>query len=327
MEKRKIFCRILDASDHRSITESARIIRSGGLVAFPTETVYGLGANAENPLAVAKIFEVKARPRIDPLIVHVSDSLMAERYGEFPGRAYEIMEKFWPGPLTLVVPRKKSVPSIVTAGLETVAIRIPAHTAALELIRACGCGIAAPSANMFGYVSPTEARHVIEQLSGKIDGILDGGPCAVGLESTILSLAGGAARILRPGGTSIEDLAPLLGSLEVQGEIRDLPQAPGQMERHYATRTPLEILEERNEAIRPGEKVGLLCILPPGFPEKYQTVEVLSASGDMREAAANLFRSLRRLDGLNLDRIVARPVPPEGLGIAIMDRLRRCAAR
>jgi L-threonylcarbamoyladenylate synthase len=327
MERRIIPCRILDASDSRSIAESAQIIRSGGLVAFPTETVYGLGANAENPLAVAEIFEVKARPRIDPLIVHVSDTQMAERYGEFPGPAYAIMEKFWPGPLTLVVPRKKSVPPIVTAGLDTVAIRIPAHTAALELIRASGCGIAAPSANMFGYVSPTEARHVIEQLSGKIDGILDGGPCAVGLESTILSLTGNVPHILRPGGTAMEDLARLLGPLEIREGNPDLPQAPGQMERHYATRTPLEILDEENEVIRHGEKVGLLCILPPGYPERYEIVEVLSDSGNMREAAANLFSSLRRLDVLNLDRIVARPVPLEGLGIAIMDRLRRCAAR
>ena len=325
MEKRMTPFRIMDASDPLAIMESAGIIRGGGLVAFPTETVYGLGADAENPLAVAGIFEAKARPRIDPLIVHVSDTEMADRYGVFPISAYPIMEKFWPGPLTLVVPRKKTVPDIVTAGLETVAIRIPAHPAATDLIRASGCGIAAPSANPFGYVSPTEARHVVEMLSDKIDMVIDGGPCSVGLESTILSLAGNSPRILRPGGTPIEDLASILGPLEIADRSPELPQSPGQMERHYATKTPLKIIEEGVELIQNGERAGLLCMDPPDFPERYESVEILSSSGNMREAAANLFRSLRRLDGMNLDRIIARPFPLEGLGIAIMDRLRRCS--
>lgn len=181
--------RIADASDPRAIKEAARIIREGGLVAFPTETVYGLGADAGNPLAVARIFEVKARPRIDPLIVHVADLESARHYGEFPESAHELMTRFWPGPLTLIVERSPSVPPIVTAGLDTVAIRIPAHPAALALIQAAGCGLAAPSANPFGYVSPTDAQHVAEQLGGAIDLILDGGPCTIGLESTILSQA------------------------------------------------------------------------------------------------------------------------------------------
>jgi L-threonylcarbamoyladenylate synthase len=317
----------MDASDSKAIEESARIIRRGGLIAFPTETVYGLGADTENPLAVAGIFEVKARPRIDPLIVHVADRDMAERYGVFHGMSYSLMEKFWPGPLTLVVRKKRSVPSIVTAGLETVAIRIPAHSAALNLIRASGCGIAAPSANPFGYVSPTEARHVVEQLSGKVHGILDGGPCAIGLESTILTLTGDTPCILRPGGISIEELESVLGPVDIQSGVSRIPQAPGQLDRHYATLTPLDIAEEGLEEIKPNEKVGLLCLNFPVSTENFQAVEILSPSGSLREAAANLFRALRRLDRMNLDRIIARPVPQEGLGVAIMDRLRRCSAR
>jgi len=316
---------VMNAADPASIVKSAKIIRDGGLIAFPTETVYGLGADAENPIAVAGIFEVKGRPRMDPLIVHVRDLKMAERYGHFPQSAYPLMETFWPGPLTLVVEKKATIPSIVTAGLDTVAIRIPAHPAALNLIKACGCGIAAPSANLFGYVSPTEALHVIEQLSNRVDGILDGGTCTIGLESTIVSLSGDTPFILRPGGASVEELQRVLGHLEIQSGISGLPQAPGQLERHYATHTPLYICKEDKEELKLSEKVGLLCLLPPYSTEKYEVIEILSAAGNMREAAANLFRSLHRLDRMNLDRIIARPVPLEGLGIAIMDRLRRCS--
>ncbi|MBN2241210.1 MAG: threonylcarbamoyl-AMP synthase [Acidobacteria bacterium] len=318
--------KIRDASDGAAVAMAALIIRRGGLVAFPTETVYGLGADAQNPRAVAKIFEVKARPRIDPIIVHVSDIAMARKYGEFPKCAQPVMEKFWPGPLTLVVPKKSSVPAIVTAGLETVAVRIPAHPVAQNLIRFSGCAIAAPSANMFGCVSPTEARHVADQLSCGADMILDGGPCAVGLESTVLSLAGDTPRILRPGGTSIEELSGMLGNLDAGGAVTNLPQAPGQMESHYATRTPLDIVEENGPEMNPGEKTGLLSYKPVSRGDGYAAVEILSESGDLREAAANLFRSLRRLDAMQLDRIIARPVPEKGLGIAIMDRLRRCSA-
>ena len=319
--------RIIPVSDRHAIEVTARIIQNGGLVAFPTETVYGLGADAENPIAVARIFEVKARPRIDPLIVHVADTNMAEYYGVFPQKAHVLMEKFWPGPLTIVVPKKETIPAIVTAGLDTVAIRIPAHPAALDLIRASGCAIAAPSANLFGCVSPTEAQHVAEQLSDKVEWILDGGPCTIGLESTILSLSGDTPCILRPGGTSIENLSAILGPMEVTSGVSGLPKAPGQMERHYATLTPMDIIEENREEIKPAERVGLLCFSPPGFPDKFEAVEALSNSGNMREAAANLFRSLHRLDRMKLDRIIARPVPEEGLGIAIMDRLRRCSTR
>ncbi len=316
----------IEKSDKKAIELAARIILSGGLVAFPTETVYGLGADAENPRAVARVFEVKARPRIDPIIVHVSDIDMAQQYGVFPPTAYNVMEKFWPGPLTLVVPKKSSVPSIVTAGLESVAIRIPAHPVALDLIRTSGRGIAAPSANPFGYVSPTEVQHVAEQLSGSVDMILDGGPCAIGLESTILSLTGETPCILRPGGTSVEDIASILQPLDIRTEVSSQPQAPGQLERHYATRTPLEIVGEGREQMKNSGRLGLLSLNTVNCRDRYEVVEVLSDSGDMREAAANLFSALRRMDAMNLDRIIARPVPEKGLGIAIMDRLRRCAA-
>jgi len=319
--------KIADASDLKAIAIAARIICEGGLVAFPTETVYGLGADAGNPLAVARIFEVKARPHIDPLIVHVADRQTAERYGFLPESACRLAARFWPGPLTLVVGRKPSVPSIVTAGLETVALRVPAHIAALNLLRASGCGIAAPSANPFGYVSPTEARHVEELMGDKIDMILDGGPCAIGIESTILSLTGPTPCIYRAGGIDIEDLESVIGKLDVRTNESSQPQAPGQLKRHYATQTPLDIADEAEEKLKPNERVGLLSMFPAENSSRYASVAVLSASGNLREAAANLFRALRQLDSQSLDRIIARPVKEEGLGLAIMDRLRRCAAK
>jgi len=312
-----------------AIEEAARIIRKGGLVAFPTETVYGLGADAENAAAVARIFEAKRRPRIDPLIVHAADMESARRYGAFPETALPLMKSFWPGPLTLVADRTSLVPSIVTAGLDTVAVRVPAHPAALALIRAAGRAIAAPSANPFGYVSPTEAWHVAEQLGDAVDLILDGGPSAIGVESTIFSFEASGPVILRAGGTPLEDLQSTLGGIRIGSVSR--PGVPGQMKRHYSTRTPLEIIEisgsSPDDAAPRGEKLGLLTMSLMEDASRYTAIEILSPAGDLREAAAGLFRALRRLDGLALDRIVARPVPEKGLGLAIMDRLRRCAAR
>lgn len=321
--------KILNASDPAAIEEAAEVIRQGGLVAFPTETVYGLGADACNPLAVARIFEVKQRPSIDPIIIHVANAASAQLYGRFPTEASALIRRFWPGPLTLVVPKTELVPPIVTAGLETVGIRMPSHPAALALISAAGRALAAPSANAFGYVSPTEAHHVAEQLSDRIDLILDGGRCVVGVESTVLALAGASPRILRVGGVPLEALREALGTLACSISAQDKPEAPGQLRRHYATRTPLEILDEadRRGLPSPGERVGLLSWLAPKSPERYAAVEVLSQSGSLREAAANLFAALYRLDSLCLDRLVAHPVPEHGLGVAIMDRLRRCAVR
>jgi L-threonylcarbamoyladenylate synthase len=327
LEKRLLpSARISRISDPGAIDEAAQIIRSGGIVAFPTETVYGLGADARNPLAVARIFEVKARPRIDPIIVHVADQEAAGLYGTFPKLAQVLADRFWPGPLTLILRKSPLVPPIVTAGLETVAIRVPAHSAALALIKASGCGIAAPSANPFGYVSPTEAQHVAEQLSDRIDMILDGGPSQIGVESTILSLVGDVPSVLRAGGTPIEELESVVGKLRIEIGSSFSPQAPGQLQRHYATQTRLEILEKL-EGFDIDERVGLLSLMPPTDTSGYAAIEILSANGDLREAASNLFRALRRLDNLSLDRIVVLPVPEEGLGVAIMDRLRRCSAR
>ena len=323
-------CRIASASDPEAISDAARIIRKGGLVAFPTETVYGLGADAENAVAVARIFEAKGRPRIDPLIVHAENIESARRYGNFPDAALPLMEKFWPGPLTIVAGKTSLVPPIVTAGLDTVAIRVPAHPAAIALIHAAGCAIAAPSANPFGYVSPTEAGHVAEHLGDSVDLILDGGQSAVGVESTILSFEASSAVILRAGGITVENLQSVLGRTDIQIGTVSRPSVPGQMKRHYSTRTPLEIIEisdDKAAATRvPNEKVGLLTLTLMEDASRYAAVEILSPSGDLCEAAAALFRSLRYLDTLSLDRIVARPVPEKGLGLAIMDRLRRCAA-
>ena len=296
---------------------------------FPTETVYGLGADSNNPLAVAAIFEVKGRPRFDPLIVHVSSPDEARRHGRFPDEpSRRLMEHFWPGPLTLVVSKEASVPEIVTAGLDTVALRMPAHPAALALIRSTGRAIAAPSANSFGSVSPTEANHVVNQLGDKVDLILDGGKCSVGLESTILSLTGPTPTILRAGGISREELEEVLGRVEQCTHSTETPRAPGQLTRHYATRTPLKILNNSRDAETNGSgaRVGLVSLTLPSHPELYAAVEVLSPSGDLREAASNLFAALHRLDGLKLDLLVAYPVEEIGLGTAIMDRLRRCSA-
>lgn len=322
--------KVLNGADPDSIAEAAAVIRRGGLVAFPTETVYGLGAEACNPLAVARVFEVKQRPRMDPIIVHVADPESAHRYGQFPATiAQTLMERFWPGPLTLVVPRTDLVPPIVTAGLDSVAIRMPAHPIALDLIRAAGCALAAPSANLFGSVSPTEAAHVASQLSDRIDLILDGGRCPVGVESTVLSLIDDPPRILRAGGVTQEALSSVLGRIEWLTEDQGRPQAPGQLSRHYATRTPLEIMHEGDpkSAAGPGERVGLLTFAAPQLTAGYEVVEVLSPKGDLREAAANLFAALHRLDAMGLDRVVAYGVPEHGLGVAIMDRLRRCSTR
>lgn len=320
---------VVDAHKPAHIEAAAAILRAGGLVAFPTETVYGLGADALNPRAVARIFEVKKRPEFDPIIVHVADSKEAGRYGSLDSEAArELIRRFWPGPLTLVVPKSELVPPIVTAGLDTVGIRMPAHQAALALIRTLGRPIAAPSANPFGYVSPTEARHVSEQLGAQVDIILDGGRCPVGIESTVLSLVDPVPRILRAGGVPAEEIAQVVGCVEYAPHAAGPPRAPGQLQRHYATNTPLEIIQRPEDARVPaGERAGLLAFQAPARRSGWAAVEVLSESGDLREAAANLFGALRRLDRMGLDRILALSLPEEGLGIAIMDRLRRCAAR
>jgi L-threonylcarbamoyladenylate synthase len=309
------------------IQQAAKIIREGGLVAFPTETVYGLGADALNPLAVARIFEVKNRPSFDPLIVHVADARQAEiLVKKIPPQALKLMEKFWPGPLTLVLPKSPAVPDIVTSSLPTVAIRVPKHVMALALIFESGRPIAAPSANRFGEVSPTTAAHVRQSLGEKVDLILDGGPCSVGVESTVLSLVESKPVLLRPGGVSLEEIRALVGDVEVQTTAGEKPLSPGQLLRHYATRTPL-VLDPKPESFPAGKKMGLLSLQKPRDASPFAAVEVLSASGNLREAAANLFSALRRLDEKGLDLIVASPVPDEGLGRAINDRLLKASQK
>lgn len=312
------------------VISAAAVLRAGGLVVFPTETVYGLGADAFNLHAVTKIFAVKRRPSFDPLIVHVAHPKDIEQLATgLDERVWRLAERFWPGPLTLVLGKKVSVPDIVTAGLDTVAIRVPDHPVALELIRLAGTPVAAPSANPFGYVSPTTAAHALGQLGDSVDVILDGGPCRVGLESTIISLVSKPPRLLRPGGIPLEDLEAVLGPIGITADPTPRPLAPGQLVKHYATRTPLDILREPGEkpSVSPGEKVGLLAFRPPADTDPYAVVETLAPDGNLHTAAANLFAALRRLDALGLDRLVAEPCPERGIGLAIMDRLRRCAAK
>ncbi len=307
------------------IQQAAEIIKKGGIVAFPTETVYGLGADAFNPLAVARVFEVKRRPYFDPLIVHVANPDDVEKLvKEIPPGAKELMERFWPGALTVVL-LKGNIPDIVTAGLPTLAIRMPNHPMALLLIKESRCPIAAPSANPFGYLSPTTAEHVREQLGDRVDLILDGGPCPVGVESTIVSFLEGKSRLLRPGGVPLEEIESIIGRVEVS-LTEGKPSAPGMLPRHYAPRTPIVLdWNEKNIEFYKNKNIGLLAFQEKENHLKISHTEVLSKKGDLREAAANLFAAIRRLDALNLDLILAEPIPEIGLGRAIMDRLRRAS--
>jgi len=311
-----------------TIRQAAEIIRQGGIVAFPTETVYGLGADAYNPLAVARVFEVKRRPFFDPLIVHIaSPAHLKKLVKDIPSSARKLTEKLWPGPLTVVLFKEEHIPDIVTAGLPTVALRMPSHPMALSLIKESKCPIAAPSANPFGYLSPTTAEHVRGQLADQVDLILDGGPCPVGVESTIVSFSENKPRLLRPGGVSLEEIESIIGKVEINS-IKDRPVAPGMLPRHYAPRTPIVLdWDEKHLDSYKGKKIGFLAFQEPKNFLQFQHIEVLSKKGDLREAAANLFSAIRRLDALDLDLILAEAVPEAGLGRAIMDRLRRATFR
>ncbi|MHA1730797.1 MAG: L-threonylcarbamoyladenylate synthase [Promethearchaeota archaeon] len=321
--------RVLDTSP-ASIGLAAEAIRSGGLVAFPTETVYGLGANAFDPVACAGIFEAKQRPKFDPLIVHVASVEQAEELaGPLNPQARKLAGAFWPGPLTLVLPKTPAVPGIVTAGLPTVAVRFPSHPVARELISRAGVPIAAPSANKFGGLSPTTARHVVEELGERVEFVLDGGRCPVGVESTIVKV-GDPPVLLRPGGLPLEDLERCIGRVAVSTGPTPVPEAPGQLSRHYSPRTPLELARRcagrcAGPKVPPGVRVGYLAFRDPPSDVEAEVVEVLSPGGDLREAAANLFAALHRLDAAGVDLIVAERVPDEGLGRAIMNRLTRAA--
>jgi L-threonylcarbamoyladenylate synthase len=303
-----------------AIARAAALLRAGRLVAFPTETVYGLGGDATDGLAVAAIFEAKARPRFNPLIVHVRDVAEAEALAVFNAPARRAAARFWPGPLTLVLPRRHDarLSLLASAGLDTAAIRVPAHPVAQALLREAGRPIAAPSANRSGRVSPTEAAHVAEDLGDEVALILDDGPTPVGLESTVLDLSGEAPALLRPGAVTFEALTEMLGPIALPGS--GLPKSPGMLASHYAPRLPVRVAA--TEA-RPGEA---LLAFGPDAPSGFAEVLWLSRSGDLAEAAANLFAMLRRLDRPPFTGIAVMPIPEHGLGRAINDRLRRAAA-
>jgi len=312
----------------KNIKLAAELLRKGGLVAFPTETVYGLGADTLNSHAVARIFEVKNRPRFDPLIVHIDSLEDIEKLClNIDERAKKLMKRFWPGPLTLILPKSSRVPDIVTAGLPNVAVRMPSHHVALELINEAGMPIAAPSANPFGYLSPTTAEHVKEQIGEKVDLILDGGKCPIGVESTVIDLTESEPTLLRSGGLPLEEIEQVIGKVKISHVNPERPRSPGQMPCHYSPRTPIRILEDKKFKIPTGKKVGLLAFSHPKGELPYEMVEVLSSQRDLREAAANFFSCLHRLDGAGLDIILAEPVEEVGLGRAIMERLRRASTK
>lgn len=345
-----------------AVESAARMLADGQPVALPTETVYGLAADALRPEAVIKIFEAKERPFFDPLIVHLPSREWLDRVTRIPVESRELVDaltaKFWPGPLTLVLPRREIVPDLVTAGLETVAVRMSAHPVFRAVIERFGQPLAAPSANRFGRISPTAAAHVQSELAGRIPLIVDGGATEHGVESTIIKIDGAEMRLLRAGPVTAEALAEIFYNLTVgrghepseadvvafharlgvsfpamlRGERNVHIEAPGQLASHYAPRTPLLLLPrgghfriKRKEGVAPA-RIGSLAFRGPSRAGEFVCEEILSPTGDLREAAATLFAKMRRLDEAGLDHIFAESVPEHGLGIAIMDRLRKAAA-
>jgi len=313
--------------DDDAVARAAALLRAGGLVAFPTETVYGLGADATSDAAVAGIFAAKDRPQFNPLIVHFTDAEAAAREVVFDARAHRVAEAFWPGPLTLVLPRRKDsrISLLCSAGLDSQAVRVPAHPLAHRLLSECGLPLAAPSANASGKISPTEAAHVAASLGARVPLILDGGPCAVGLESTVLDLSDAQAAILRPGAVTVQDLTPLIG--EVAEAVASPESAesgglkgPGMLSSHYAPGHPVRL----NASEAAGDEA--LLAFGPEAPADAAAILNLSPAGDLTEAAAHLFAYLHRLDALDVRAIAVMPIPDAGLGAAINDRLRRAAA-
>lgn len=311
------------------------LLKQGALVAFPTETVYGLGANALDGLAVAKIFEAKGRPQFNPLIVHVSSADQAKELAVFNEWAEIAAHHFWPGPLTLILPRSENcaVSELVSAGLDTIAVRVPAHRVALKLLKAAGLPVAAPSANVSGAISPTIPQHVAESLGEKVDMILAAGPCAVGLESTVLDLSGEAPVILRPGAVTVEELSRVLEcAVVVENEETDKPKSPGLLLKHYAPSVPVRM---NAVDLEPGEALlafgsdkfmgikggGAAKDLPDDMRKN------LSEEGDLHEAAAHLFAMLRALDKPEHKGIAVMALPDTGIGVAINDRLRRASGK
>jgi L-threonylcarbamoyladenylate synthase len=314
-------------ANRASIAYAADIIKKQGLVAFPTETVYGLGADALDPVAVAKIFEAKQRPFFDPLIVHVADNAMLEKVvASIPPQVQDLLDAFWPGALTVVLEKQEIVPDIISAGLPTVAVRMPSNPVARQLIQQANTPIAAPSANPFGYLSPTIAEHVREQLGNRIDVILDGGPCQIGVESTIVRVIDNTPYLLRSGGISVEELERVVGQMHSSYAHDAVPDAPGQLISHYAPHAKVQIIVEGAEIPEKKGRIGLLAFRSNNRPNIFTHVEVLSATGDLREAAARLFHLLHILDTYTLDTLYVEAVPEKGLGITIMNRLQKAAA-
>lgn len=315
------------------IREAAAQLARGELVAFPTETVYGLGANALDASAVRKIFEVKGRPATDPLIVHLAQFSELEKVAdlsrlEAPERL-QALAAIWPGPLTLVLPAREELPLELRAGLPSVAVRIPNHPVAQALLRECTFPIAAPSANPFSYVSPTCAEHVEAQLGAKIDLILDGGECAVGLESTILSLLESPALLLRPGAISVEQIESLIGPIKVSSKIVSASQAapaPGMLKKHYSPRTPVYFKTEVSADSFGHSALISFSELSSSERDRFAKVIELSQKGDLNEIAHNLFKALRELDHGGVSQIIVDQCSEHGLGLAIMDRLRKAHA-
>ena len=320
------------------IQTAARILRQGGLLAIPTETVYGLGANGLDPVAVAGIFQAKGRPQDNPLILHIPSADWLERYcAEVPVQAYALARQFWPGPLTLILKRKPCVPDVVTGGLDTVGMRCPDHPLTQAVLEAAGVPVAAPSANTSGRPSPTTAQHVLEDMDGKIDGILDGGPCRVGVESTILDLTATPPRLLRPGGLPLEALEAVVGEIAVDEAVTRLmsaqehPRAPGMKYRHYAPKAPVTVVHGAPEISaryiqeQLGAKSGVICF------EEYRSlfsdhvVESLGPVADQAEQARHVFDALRAFDGTDVAEIWAQCPREIGLGLAVANRLHKAA--
>ncbi|HIP88605.1 MAG TPA: threonylcarbamoyl-AMP synthase [Thermococcus paralvinellae] len=326
-----------DGLDRRKIKIAAKFIREGKLVAFPTETVYGLGTDALNEKAVRRIFEAKGRPADNPLIVHIADfEQIYELAREVPREAEILAEHFWPGPLTMVLPKKSNVPRVTTGGIDTVAIRMPAHEIALGLIRASGRPIAAPSANISGKPSPTLAEHVVDDFYGRIECIIDGGEVKIGVESTVLDLTTKPPTLLRPGGLPLEEIEKIIGKVKIhpviKGKAVDVAKAPGMKYKHYAPNAQVIVIEGSHEKVREkikellneykrkGIKVGVMAT-----GDFYDADAYINLGNSEEEIARNLFRALRELDKSGVDIILAEGVEEKGLGLAVMNRLRKAA--
>lgn len=324
--------------ENNAIIEAAEILRQGGLLGIPTETVYGLGADGLNEEAVRHIFEAKGRPQDNPLILHVPSADWLERYCEnVPPTAYALAERFWPGPLTMILPRKPIVPLRTTGGLETVGVRCPNHPLTLAIIEAAGVPVAAPSGNTSGRPSPTTAQHMVEDMDGKIEGIVDGGPCSVGVESTIIDLTVTPPRLLRPGGLPLEALEEVLGEVAVDGAVRgklkegEHPRAPGMKYRHYAPKAPVTVVTgspQRSAAWILGQlqgKAGVICF--DEFAPLYtgHLVHCLGAAADQAEQARRVFDALRTFDETDVTQIYAQCPDESGLGLAVSNRLKKAA--